>query len=494
MGIIAKQSIKGSIYTYAGALLGFISTGLLLPNFFAKEQVGLINLLIALSITFSQISGMGFVAVITRLFPYFRNDKKKHNGILTLGMIVVFVGFTIVLIGFFFLKDFLIESNVEKSALLHDNIFYLPIIVLFSAFFGLLDNYNKSLFDATTGIFLREFYVRILNLVIIVAYIFDYINFSQFVFTYVLIYISPTVIITFVLIKRNVFYLAKINFTLVKKLKKEIISVSVFWIIAGFTWIATQAIDKYMVNYYLGLDATGIYSVTFYFGVLVAMPARTSRKISSIIIAESWKKNDQTTIMSIYKKSTVNMLIISLLLLIGIWANIDNIFKLIPKYSDGKYVILFIALSSVIEMSAGVGATIISNSKYFKFNTYAMVLVIIAIIFTNQIFIPKYHLSGAAFASMISLGFAVLLRYLFLLKTYKFQPYNYRHLVIIIIAGLTYFVSTFIPEFSNFYIDIIVRSMFILTFFTLLIYFSKVSQEVSDITHRIIKNVKNIIR
>lgn len=490
MGIIAKQSIKGSVYTYLGAALGFVSAGLLLPNFFEKEQVGLINLLIALSITFAQIAGMGFVAVITRLFPYFRDDKKNHNGILSLGLIIVSIGFLIVLGIYFVLKDYLVESNVEQSVLLSENIFYLPIIVLSSSFFVLFDNYNKALFDAATGIFLRELYVRLLNLIIIAAYIFGYVDFSKFVMYYVLIYISPTFIIAFILVKRKVFFVSRINKELLIKLKPEIISVSIFWVIAGFTWIATQAIDKYMVNYYLGLDATGVYSVTFYFGVLVAMPARSIRKISSIILAESWKKNDTETIISIYKKSTINMLIIGMLLFVGIWANIDNIFQLVPKYTDGKFVILFIALSSVIEMMSGVGATIIANSKHYKINTYIMIIVIIAIVSTNIVFIPLWGLSGAAFASLISLGFAVLLRYLFLFKTYKFQPYNYKHFLIILIAAITYFINLLLPQLSNFYIDILIRSSVVTILFSGLIYISKVSDEVTGIVKRILYIVK----
>ncbi len=84
MGIIAKQSIKGSVYTYAGAAIGFISTGLLMPKFFAAEQIGLINLLIAITAIFSQFGGLGFVGVLSRLFPYFRDEEKKHNGVLSL--------------------------------------------------------------------------------------------------------------------------------------------------------------------------------------------------------------------------------------------------------------------------------------------------------------------------------------------------------------------------------------------------------------------------
>ena len=62
MGLIARQSIKGSIYTYAGALLGFVNAGLLMPKFFKTEEVGLVNLLIAVTLIFSQLGSFGLGA------------------------------------------------------------------------------------------------------------------------------------------------------------------------------------------------------------------------------------------------------------------------------------------------------------------------------------------------------------------------------------------------------------------------------------------------
>ncbi len=494
MGIIAKQSIKGSIYTYAGAILGFISAGILMPNFLQKEQIGLINLLISISIAFSQFSSLGFNGVITRLFPYFRNDNKKHHGILTLGVIISLVGFVIVFLFFLFLKDYLVESNIEKSPLFSENLFYLPILVFFLVFFSLFDQYNKALFDAVTGTFLRELYVRILNLALIIIYIFGYVDFKQFVFVYLLIYISPTIIILFILNRRRKFYLGSINIKLFKKYKHEILKISFFSIISGFTWTAVQFIDKYMINHFLDLAATGVYSIAFLFGALIAMPARSVRKISSIILAESWKNNDIETINLIYKKSTINLLIISTFLFVGIWANIDNVFNIIPEaYIKGKYVIFFIGLTGVIEMSSGVGASIIATSKYYRVSAYVMIVMIVLIIITNIIFIKNWGIIGAAFASMISTFTAILIRYVFLLRKFKLQPYSYKQLIIILIAGFSLFTSYLIPEFESYVIDILVRSSYIAITFSGLIYFSKVSEEVNGIVLKYFKKIKSII-
>ena len=51
-------------------------------------------------------------------------------------------------------------------------------------------------------------------------------------------------------------------------------------------------------------------------------------------------------LMKFYAKSTINQLIVGELLFLGIWANIHNIFKILPaEYEAGKYVIFFIGIN-----------------------------------------------------------------------------------------------------------------------------------------------------
>ena len=122
MGIIQRQSIKGSIYSYIGAFLGFINLAILAPKIFTTDQIGLTQVLVSLATIFAQLGTLGFNSVTSRLFPYFRSPKEGHNGFLFLQTIVGFAGFIIVLIVYFFLRDFLIDRNIEKSALFTDYI------------------------------------------------------------------------------------------------------------------------------------------------------------------------------------------------------------------------------------------------------------------------------------------------------------------------------------------------------------------------------------
>ncbi|MCF6366837.1 MAG: polysaccharide biosynthesis C-terminal domain-containing protein [Bacteroidales bacterium] len=494
MGIIAKQSIRGSIYTYGGALIGFVNTGLLMPKFFSTEQVGLVNILIALTLMFSQFSTLGFASVNTRIFPYFRNKENKHNGIFSLGAIVTLSGVILSLIFIFVFKSEILQSNAEKSKLLEDNLFYLPVLIFFTAYFLFFDSYAKAVYDAVTGTFLRDFFVKISNLGIIILYIFDIISFDVFVFLYVLVFVIPAIIIVVILFLRKDFSFRFINLKLFKKYKREIFKVSVFGIISGFSGIAILNIDKYMVNAYLGLSAAGIYSIAFFFGMLVIIPAKSLRKISSIVLADAWKNNDIDIIKSIYKKSTINQMIIGAILSVGIIINLDNIFLIIPDYVSGRYVIIFIVIGYFFEMTSGVSSMVILSSKHYKIFSYMMLITLFNTVVFNIIFIPMFQITGAGIASASAIIIFLLMRYFFILKKFKLQPYSYKHILILLISGFVFLLNLLIPENKMYILDIIIRSSIVSVVFILLIYLSKVSDEANKYADKGFNYLKNKLR
>ncbi|RLD64151.1 MAG: polysaccharide biosynthesis protein [Bacteroidetes bacterium] len=488
MGIIQRQTIKGSIYSYIGAFIGFVNVGLLIPKIFLTNQVGLTNLLLAISIILIQFAGLGVNSVTTRLFPYFRNDKNNNNGYLFIALIVTLIGFCLALLAFFIFTPYIIEQNVNKSPLFVKYIYYIIPLTFFTLIFNVLDNYNKVLYDAVFGTFLRDFVCRILNFVIILFFAFNIIDFDKYVLLYVLVYSSPAFFITVLLLKRKQFNLKPNLSFITPELKKMMISVAFFGLLTGFSAMAIVNIDRYMINSMIDLSATGIYSITFFFGTLIIIPARSLRKVSSAIIADAWKEKDVKTINQIYFKSTINQLIIGSLLFIGIWANINNVFQFLPSdYQSGKYVILFIGLLNLFDMSSGVSGSIISTSRDYRILTYLLVAFLVLVVVSNLIFIPIFGIVGAALASLISNFLFLFSKYIFLVKKYKMQPYNYKHLLIVLISAGSYLLSLLIPEMSNFYFDIIVRSAFITIIFFFLIYFTKVSDEINQTVEKFLR-------
>ncbi|MCK5839985.1 MAG: polysaccharide biosynthesis protein, partial [Bacteroidales bacterium] len=237
-----------------------------------------------------------------------------------------------------------------------------------------------------------------------------------------------------------------------------------------------------------------IYTTAFFYGTLVILPSRSLLKISSPIIADAWKDKDMGKLKTIYFKSSLNQLVIGLFILIGIWANIDNVFKILPaEFEAGRYVILFIGLAYLFDMALGVSGSIIGNSKYYPVGALIMVFMVILIIATNLIFIPKYGIVGAALASALSKFIVNLIKYLFVLWKFKMQPYNYKFIVAILIAGVAYLAGYFMPEMKHFVVDIIIRSLLITILFGGLILLFRVSDDINRLFAGIITRVRGYL-
>lgn len=485
MGIIAKQSIKGSIWSYLGVALGFLNLGVLSQRFFSTEQVGLTQVLISFATIFSQVGTLGMGNVAMKLFPQFRNESNKHNGFIGLSIVVSLIGFLLMSLIIFSFESFFVHSKSVGSSLFSEHYYFTYPLIFFILFFSIFDSYNRMLFNAVMGTFLREFLLRIINTGLIVLFILKIITFDGYILLYVFSQSVPTIFLTLSLWKRKMLTL-KFNFKILTPLlRKEVFDVAVFGIIAGLSGMVIQHVDKIMLNRLINLDASGIYGVTFFFGSLIIISQRAISNISTTVISEAWKTNDIKIIESIYIKSSINQFIIGVLIFIGIWGNIDNVFQILrPEYLAGKWVIFFISLSNLVTVISGGSIYILSTSKYFRYHMWFMAMLIILVILTNLFLIPIWGLTGAAVASFISMLIYTGITILFLYLKFKIHPLKYNHIVILIIGIITYFFSQVIGPMSSFIFDIILRSIFIVIVFGLLIIMFKSSEDINAILRK----------
>ena len=490
MGVIKKQSISGSIYSYIGVGLGFIVSGLLLPRLLKTEEVGLLRLLVSYSTLMAQFAVLGFNSVTIKLFPLFRDEKKKHHGFLGLALLISLVGFLITVLVYIGMHNYVIENAKEKSTLFINYYYYVIPMVFFTMVFGIFDTYYRVLYNATKGIVYKEIVQRLLIIISILLYYFELVDFKTLVLLYTIAIISPALFLLVALIKDKQLFLKPEFGFIDKKMTRQMMSVALFGIVASYSGVIVMNIDLIMVSYYLGLSLTGIYTINFFFGSLILVPLRTMGKIVAIVISEAWQKNDRNTIIDIYHKSSLTLSVIGLLLLIGIWGNVDNIFRIIgPNYELGKYVILFIGIGNLFDVALGISPHIIVNSPNYKWLSYLLLFFVMLVILTNIIFIPIYGIVGAAIASLISKFLFNFSKFLFLYIKYKFQPFTAKHIYLLILGIVVWFVSTLIPPFDNFIFDIILRSLIITILFVTGIYFLKISNDINTVIDKTLVRV-----
>jgi len=489
LGIIKKQTIRGSIITYFGVAIGFVTTGILALKI-NSEYIGLVALIVAYAGMASIIGGLGLGGITNRLFPYFRTKDGKHNGFLFVATIISLAGFLLATIAIIAIKYFF-YSDRGSDDLVNQYFYYIIPVTFFLIFFGLFDNYYKILFNAIKGIFLKELAQKLGTFIAISLMVLGLLSLKSFVFIYMLGFSIPGIIFIFYAIsdKSNNF---KPNLEFITPtLKKSIISVGFFSIISGASSVIAFSIDKVMLDSLSGLSETGIYSIAFYFGMIISIPARSLIKISSALIAESWKNNDIANIETIYKKSTINLFIVGSILTVGLYINQDNLSHLLQdEYASGISVIIFIAFAFLSDMLGGTAPHLLASSKHYKVQTYMMVAFTILVIVTNYIFIPLYGINGAALATLISKVTINIARFIVVNRLFKLQPYNYKFILIVIFLLLIVVLNYFIPTQSNFIIDIILRSSIAGILYFVLIYSFNISEDINNQINQVIVKIR----
>lgn len=489
MGIIKKQSIQGTIFAYIGVILGFITTGILFPKVLSTEEVGLTKVLVSISVLFSQFAGLGFNSVTIRNFPFFRDSAKGHHGFLRMALLVNVVGLVLVLAVFFILLPQIVETNTQKSALLVDYIYFVIPLIVFTVFFNILDSYYRALYNAVAGVFYKEIFQRVLILISVILYYFALIEFRQLMILYVTALCFPAVMITLSIIRKGEFKLGRDKGFITKQMAKQMFSVALFGIVTSYTGVLILNIDIVMINEMLGLSETGIYTIAFYFGTLVLIPARSVIKIAAPLIADGWKENNLKKIDDIYYKSNITLSTIGILLFMGLLINLDNIFVFLPNYSSGRYVIIFIGMANLIDMFTSVAQTIINNSKQYKMLAWLMLTFIALLIITNLIFIPKFGITGAAFASLLSKFIYNLLSYLYVYRKYKLQPFDYKYILLILSGAVSFGIAYLVPHQEWFLWDILIRSSVLCVIFGLSVYFLNISDDITQTVNSILLKI-----
>ncbi|MGZ2368981.1 lipopolysaccharide biosynthesis protein [Ancylomarina sp. YFZ004] len=488
MGIIRKQTIIGSIFSYAGALIGLANIAFLYPRVLSTEEVGLLSWLIATTMMAAQLSSLGFGAVVSRLFPYFRNEENQHNGFMFILFCVGLLGFAISLIAYFSFQPFAATYFKGDDALNLNYLIYLIPLVFFSLFFNLFDAYNRVLYDAVSGTFFRDIIFKLIVLASLLLLWYDYINFKQLVFIYISAYCLPAVLLFGLLIKRKqVSFKPKMNF-IKPDLKKIMIDTSLYGLLNNFGDKIASQIDKLMLVGMISLGATGIFAVMANFGVLISMPSRSLNKISSTVIAEAWKKKDLETISKTYAQSGLHQFMVACLLFVGLWVNIDNVLQIVtPEYIEGKYVVFFIGLSNVVLMLSGISGVVIQNSPSYRKQSLFLGIYAIIIVVSNAIMIPLWGIIGAAAASFAASLCFNLMKYVFLLRRYKFQPFNYRYLLVVVSALVSYYIAYLLPKQDSFIIDIIVRGAIVSLIYIALSLAFRISKDLNKFAMKLIK-------
>ena len=489
MGVIAKQSIRGTIVTYLGIAVGVVTTFFVLTRFLTTEEIGLARVLIDAATLFIGLAQLGTNASIIRFYPYFQEkESDEDHGFFFWALVIPFIGFLIFAVIYWSCSVPLGAWFGDKSPLFVE--YYYLVLPL--AFFMLYQTICESTCNVLMHIVLpravRELVVRVGLLALYLLYAFRILSLDGFVIGLCANYAVAAIINMAYFFSLKPIRL-KPDFAFLRAntgLVRRYLLYSGFLVLSAVTTVLAPTLSSFFVTAKMGLDTTGIFAIATYMAVLVSVPNRSLSAIASPQLARAIKENNREECSVLIRRVTRNMLLIGGFILLAIWVNIDLIFHILPNgatFATAKNVVLILGVSQLILGTFTICLTALNYSRFYAISLLLSLILTVSAIALNNYLVPLWGMEGAAFSNLMSYG----LYYLLIIATVV--PLGHFHVVdkrwwyiaallMILFAG-NYVWQTFMPS-VNIWLDSIIRSLVIIGGGLYIAYTAKLSPELNQ--------------
>ncbi len=444
MGIIIKQSIKSTTYSYLGVFVGIFNVFYLCSKFLSIEQLGLYISLTTIPIFLSGIAQLGISNTMARFYHKF--DSYKHNaGILSICLVICTIGLAFLIGIFYVFSDFLLNIYKKNSSLINENIYSIFLITIIITYGYVLEAYCRANLKTVFPAFVRELFSKICNTFSILAFGLGYIQFDLFIKTLVF-----SNLISLALLFIYIGFIRKLNFKINikaynKTLIKDLLLYNMGTFLSGFSGMLVVNIEKmFLPAYKNGLLSTALFDIGSKFGLIISIPKNGIAMISNPIIAKAWTTNNVEEINTIYKKSASNLLLVGIFIYVCLLLNIDDIFNIMPNselYRKAKFVFIIVGLSRLIDMATGLNTEILQNSKYYYYDFFFTIILAVSLVSLNLFLIPLYSFNGAAIASFFSILILNSIKSIFIYYKFKLHFFSLE-MIKVVSLGILCFVST----------------------------------------------------
>jgi O-antigen/teichoic acid export membrane protein len=229
-----------------------------------------------------------------------------------------------------------------------------------------------------------------------------------------------------------------------RRFRKKIIQLASYVWGGGMLFNIANVFDSIVIAAVMpnGMAFAGIYAMAQNISSLIQAPQRAI--ISSAVgpLSQAWKEKDYAKIDRVYHRSSINQLIFSCAMFCLIWLNFDDgitTFHLQEDYRAAKWVFFYIGLYKIIDMGTGLNAQIIATSTFWRFEFMTGVILFSLTLPFNWQLTRLYGVIGPPLSSLVTFSIYNLIRYIFLLRKFKMQPFTNKSIYTILLAAATYY-------------------------------------------------------
>ena len=503
MGIIIRQSIKGTLVNYLGVIIGFVTTFFVITSYLTTEEVGLTRVLIDAAILFASFSQLGTSSSIIRFFPYFKNDDGKNHGFFFWTLLFPVVGFLIVWGLFILFKQPIINLFSEKSPLFVNYFRYVIPLGLFMLYQFVFEANANVLMRIVVPKMVREVGIRVGLLIIYILYGYHVITLDGLVIGFCITYFLAALIdIIYLFTLQKISLKPDLKF-ITKPLAKDFLFYTLFLVLAAIAGTVTPLLSSFFVSAKMGLAFTGIYAIANYIATVIEIPNRSLNaiagpKMSEYIKNENWKEAD-----ALCKNVSLHLLISSLFIFFIIWINVDLLFMILKngeEYTTGKSVIFILGLARLSNSTLSPGAGPLQFSKYYYMSLIFTLLLTVSAILLNIWLIPLYGMNGSAFADFGS--YLIYFICLLILVKWKLNisVFSWGQLKALVVVGILFglnflWTKTLTPLFAMLPIKEIISALIegalrtgvLLLIGVASVYYWRISPEINNLIDKVLK-------
>lgn len=485
MGIVFRQSIKTTVVTFLGAVLGAVvvyMSSKLLP----QQLYGFSQTLLRQALVGAQIVLFGTPVTLYVYFNKYPNGDRRRPALVALSVLIPVVA---TLIGSAFLpffKDAIVGKFQQQDRALLDKYFmWMPLFVLLWAIMLLLEQYLYAQMKIAISTFMREVALRIFNIALVVLFYLGYIGIDTFIIGGILVHAIPVTLLWLIARKTEDFHFSLKGLRdFSKEEYKDLTNFALFHVLINVSVHLLNSIDLLMLG---PLDKSGVVSVVIYTQAITIMsilyiPYRAMTSAAAPQLNAAFHRNDMADMHQLYNRTAINTLIAAVFMSVLVACNMHNAVGILGERFEGLRLLVFILMiGKIIDMSTGISTEVLAVSKYYRYNFYFTVFLVLMNIVFNYIFIPEYGVYGAAWSSTISLSLFNIIKFIFLYRKMQLQPLSLNSLTVVTGGAIAALAGYYLPYMVNSYIDTIVRSFCIAIIYGLFLLMTKPSADLSQL-------------
>ncbi|MDB2384975.1 lipopolysaccharide biosynthesis protein [Polaribacter sp.] len=445
MGIVLKQSFRNTIIIYTAFLIGGINTIAFYPNFLGEEFYGMVIFVLSASNLIMPLSAFGIQYTIVKFYSSY--DTKKERDVFLSSIIFLPLIISLVIgLSWDYIHDWIMSQITDESKIVVDYTLSIYLVAVACAYFELFYSWTKVQLQTVFGNVLKELWNRVVVMILLLAVFLDFITKFQFIWFLTGAYILRTIVM---MGYAFYMYLPKFYFVFPKNIK-EIIQYSFYIILAGSAGAILLDIDKVMIPGKEAMNVAAYYTVAVFIGSFIEAPSRAMTQILQPLTSKSLNEANAEEVENLYKKSSINLLLVGGLFFILVNCSVAELFKMMPDkgYSGGELVVLMISLAKLSTMFLGSNGAIISNSKFYKITMPLAIGMSIMVYLLNILFYHELNMGtdGLALATLCTILLFNCIKLWFVNFRFSITPFTSKSLLLFVVI-LTFFLSFYFWSF-----------------------------------------------